>query len=348
MVLVMILNVKTFICLFFLTLSFPLSASTFEFTKWKIDEFENNRFDFEKTVRDWVDEKKYDIKCSPYHCVALHEGSVWVIGLNNVGQLGLGHTDSVYSWSKTHLTNIDRVSLGFYHSYFLQGNNIYSFGDNRCGQLGNRGVGWSSSPVYYKFTESVKEVSAGGYFGLALLNNGNVYGIGCNNHGQLIKKRDLKIKTWTKLDLKNISKISSGGYHAYAVDNEGQMFGSGSQEFGQLGIYGSNTKGFMKLNIKNITDVSAGAYHGYALTTEKKLLSVGRNNKGQLGYETKRGYSGRWNETLNNVVYVKAGAFHGHAYVEESGLFAVGYNLFEQLGKETVNVKESNWIKIKD
>jgi len=36
MVLVMISNVKTFICLFFLTLSFPLSASTFEFTKWKI------------------------------------------------------------------------------------------------------------------------------------------------------------------------------------------------------------------------------------------------------------------------------------------------------------------------
>ena len=337
------------ICFFVLFLmSVPVFASTSGLSKWQIQEFEQNRVLFEGKVREWVDDGSYDIECSPFHCIARKNKKVWSIGLNNKGQLGLGDTDNRYRWSEVSLVDVGFVSLGFYHTYFVKKNIIYAVGDNRCSQLGQKGTNYSQSFIlsFINSKSNIKQISAGGYFGLILLENGDVYGVGCNNKGQISNNDKKHFFYWKKTNLKNIEKIASGGYHAYAFDKDAELFGSGDQTYGQLGFYDPYQKGFMKIHQSDIKDISAGAYHGYILKNNGKLYATGKNDKGQLGYGKVGIYSSRWKKTLENVSYVNSGAFHGHAYVNGKELFAVGYNAFYQLGKSTNSTVESEWILI--
>jgi hypothetical protein len=41
-----------------------------------------------------------DLTCGYYHCYALVNGTVWSVGLNYDGQLGLGDTDDRSSWTQ--------------------------------------------------------------------------------------------------------------------------------------------------------------------------------------------------------------------------------------------------------
>lgn len=330
-------------------MSVPVFASTFGFSKWKIQEFEQNRMLFEDKVRNWVEDGSYDIECSPFHCVATKNNKVWSIGLNNKGQLGLGDTENRYEWSEVSLINVDFISLGFYHTYFVKKNSIYAVGDNRCSQLGQKGTNYSQSFIlsFISSKSKIKQISAGGYFGLILLENGDVYGIGCNNKGQISNDNKKYFYYWKKTNLKNIEKVAAGGYHAYAIDKEKELFGSGDQTYGQLGFYDPYQKGFMKLHQSDVKDISAGAYHGYVLKDDGKLYATGKNDRGQLGYGRVGIYSSRWKKTLENVSYINSGAFHGHAYINGEGLFAVGYNAFSQLGKLTDSSIEAEWFLIK-
>ena len=67
-------------------------------------------------------------------------GNVYTTGWNNVGQLGLGHTQSVHVFTKidSFCDKIIEIAAGWDFSIFLtEQGEVFTCGSNAFGQLGN-------------------------------------------------------------------------------------------------------------------------------------------------------------------------------------------------------------------
>lgn len=65
------------------------------------------------------------------------QGYVYGKGLNEFGELGLGHDNEVKDWKLLPLHNISDIACGVGSSYFLKNGKVYSCGLNDYGQLVN-------------------------------------------------------------------------------------------------------------------------------------------------------------------------------------------------------------------
>lgn len=120
----------------------------------------------------------------------LNSGEVVAWGSNSFGQLGDGSTSNrsepvyVRLNASTKMNNIKMISAGGTHIYALTNDGtVYSWGSNNSNQLG---IGDNASQIYPQkivdinntVVSNVKKISAGNSFGLLLLENGRVLGIG--------------------------------------------------------------------------------------------------------------------------------------------------------------------------
>ena len=140
------------------------------------------------------------------HSLAVkQDGTVYVWGSNNNGQLGVGNDVPVNSFGyssvvvqvkglngERFLTDIISVSAGDGHSLAVkQDGTVYSWGANYNGQLGNNSTENSNVPVKVKslngegVLKNIVSVSAEDAHSLALKRDGTVYAWGSNNRGQL-------------------------------------------------------------------------------------------------------------------------------------------------------------------
>ncbi|KAL7528256.1 hypothetical protein ACHAXR_004568 [Thalassiosira sp. AJA248-18] len=114
--------------------------------------------------------------------------------------------------------------------------NVYTTGDNDMGQLCHGDL--DDRDVFEKVSSlpgPAVAAAVGLDFTLILLANGQVYGCGSNENGELGLGSDVS-ETMTPEDngLRNIKDVSSGLNFALYLDGEGKVFGSGSNLFGQM------------------------------------------------------------------------------------------------------------------
>jgi len=118
-------------------------------------------------------------------------GEVYAFGANDDGQLGLGHTDDVITPTRIPGTGPAlNVSAGRNFSLLLlEDGDVLSFGRNNHGQLGHceatARFATVTSPTKIESLENVQAVAAGMEHSLVLLENGDVYGFGRNDWGEL-------------------------------------------------------------------------------------------------------------------------------------------------------------------
>jgi alpha-tubulin suppressor-like RCC1 family protein len=77
------------------------------------------------------------------------------------------------------------VSAGNYHSLAIKNGQLYSFGHNTFGQLGNNSNTHSLLPVQVGSKSDWVKVRAGNYHSLAIDSSGSLWSFGANNYGQL-------------------------------------------------------------------------------------------------------------------------------------------------------------------
>jgi alpha-tubulin suppressor-like RCC1 family protein len=249
------------------------------------------------------------------------------------------------------------------------GGSLYSFGENRWGELG-RAPGSGSeaadpTPARVSLgaatrnAERVVEAAAGGAHSLALTSTGRLYAFGQNFYGQLGSStsngEETANPTPAAVALPGasgaVSEIAAGGDHSLAVTTTGQLYAFGRNELGQLGnAAGSGTE------LPNptpravslpgaegpVVQVAAGFSHSLALTATGQLYAFGSNELGQLGSPTN---SGTMNPTpptrvslpgaSGAVSQIAAGAFHSLALTSTGQLYAFGSNSAGQLGSES-------------
>jgi uncharacterized repeat protein (TIGR02543 family) len=252
------------------------------------------------------------------------------------------------------------LSAGTLFSLALSTNGeIYSWGDNRDGQLGdgtntNRRFPNLISIENLQNGESIKNVYAGNKNATALTTHGRVFAWGLNNFGQLghgttISSNLPQLVHFSELlSAESINQISLGKDFTVALTNRGRVFAWGLNSKGQLGDGTTINQVIPKLisfnglaTNESIYQVEAGERHSLAVTTNGRVYGWGDNLFYQLGSGDWQGwaipkiitFSGlKTNESIKNVV----AGYHSTSAITTTGeVYMCGYNSEGQLGDGT-------------
>ncbi|XP_038816240.1 probable E3 ubiquitin-protein ligase HERC4 isoform X2 [Salvelinus namaycush] len=212
-----------------------------------------------------------DIGCGRRHTTfLLGDGTVYTCGCNDIGQLG--HEKSRKK----------------------PGGQVYSWGQNRYGQLGLGVAGQGiSTPQVIQSLQGIPfiQISAGGAHSFALTFSGAVFGWGRNKFGQLglNDNNDRYYPALLKsLRSQRVIYICCGEDHTAALTKEGGVFTFGAGGYGQLGHnttnHEINPRKVFELMGNVVTQISCGRQHTLAfIPSSGKMDSFGLGGNGQLG-----------------------------------------------------------------
>ncbi|XP_078383332.1 putative E3 ubiquitin-protein ligase HERC4 isoform X2 [Oculina patagonica] len=246
------------------------------------------------------------VACGQMHTLAVTDnGLVFAWGDNTKGQLGLGNMENnaqshprIIKKFQTAGVMVTQVACGARHSLALTtGGVLFSWGDNRNGQLG---IGKNTSPVHH-LPEEVTSLfgvpfallCAGGYHSFALSLSGALFSWGKNNFGQLgvndNKDRFMPVLVKSlRSQSKRVRHVTAGEYHTAVLTEDGGVFTFGCGSYGQLGHNSNddeyNPRKVFELMGKVVTQVACGRLHTLAyVASSAKLYAFGSGENGQLG-----------------------------------------------------------------
>ena len=247
---------------------------------------------------------------------------------------------------------------------------LYSFGSNEVGQLGNATNNGTIHPnpvpavvTLPGSTGPVTQIAAGLDHSLAVTATGQLYAFGYNPFGQLGNATSngtgASNPVPSLVSLPNatggVVQASGGSGHSLAVTSTGELYAFGVNGFGQLGSAANNAANPMPALVRlpgatgPVVQASAGGDFSLAVTSTGQLYSFGGNQLGELGVATNSG-------TLNPnptpelvtlpgvtgpVVQAAAGSDHTLALTSTGQMYAFGYNYYGQLGNTTNNATNS-------
>ena len=285
-------------------------------------------------------------------------GNVWEISKTTLTQRSSG-----ISFKKISANNSaeDNYCLAIDNS-----NNLYSYGTNNNGQLGNgnttdkNGGRQANHTSFIKVKTGIKDVSAAGTHALAIDTSNNLYAWGSCVLGEIgngsqtgndvqnlydITGSTITYSTPTQsipLKIKSgISKISASNHISFAIDTSGNLWSWGWQKNGSLGnggasnaTNGSNLVQTTPLKIaSNMAEVAAGDLGALAIDKNGNLWAWGYNYKGELGIGNNTQQSTPVKVNTENTVTQIAMSNGNSMYIDSEGdLWTVGSNYYGQLG----------------
>ena len=314
-----------------------------------------------------------DVAAGAYHTVVLKsDGTVWTTGYNGYGQLGDGTTDNQVDFIKVEgiPEKVVAVSANYYTSYALTENgNVYGWGYNYYGQLGNNSSSTAYVPVKMQKVSNIIQISAGQNYVTMLDADGTVWSVGYNENGQFglnntnnyYLPQKMKNEEGTGV-LKNIKKVSAGTIHTLALSEDGIAYAVGYNGYGQLGI-GNNRSKYLPTKmiddsgevVKNIKNVEANGYSSIvsvkpsSITDSKGnttktagIYVTGYNNYGQLFTKnaTNRNTLIKVQEDKNIITMAstKNISYQTSAIADDLGLvYTVGYNGNGEMGDDSTS-----------
>ncbi|KAH9414686.1 RCC1 and BTB domain-containing protein 2 [Dermatophagoides pteronyssinus] len=179
------------------------------------------------------------IACGQNHLLLLRQdGTVFALGYNQYGQL-TGNSESSYdTLVNTGLKNVKIIAGGGRHNLALTNNNqIYSWGWNYYGQLGLGDTNERKTPSLVSFPDGsidspIKNIVAGMWHSLFLLEDGQIFGCGYGQHPINYNKQNAKVST--KIPIENVQSVAcrndlifslaldqSSHYYAWGMMNNG-------------------------------------------------------------------------------------------------------------------------------
>jgi alpha-tubulin suppressor-like RCC1 family protein len=251
-----------------------------------------------------------------FHSLALTSpGQLYAFGLNGSGELGIdaniGTEEPNPTPALVTLPNasgpVTQIAAGGAHSLAVTSTGqLYAFGSNYSGQLGNTTNGGTEEPNPTPALISlpgasgpVVQIAAGADHSLAVTSTGQLYAFGLNEFGQLGSATNNGTMnpnpTPTLVTLPTsdpVTQVAAGYAHSLALTSSGQLFAFGSNYYGQLGS--ATHLGSVNPNPALITLPGANgrvvqiaaADHSLAVTSSGQLFAFGSNHNGQLGSAT--------------------------------------------------------------
>ena len=309
------------------------------------------------------------------HTLALTtDGGVYAWGYNYYGQLGnSGTTNSavpvaVNTSGPLAGKTVVAIAAGGNHSLALTSDGqLYAWGYNYAGQLGNGSTVSSSVPVAVNVSgalagKTVIMLAAGDSHSMALTSDGRVFTWGYNadgelgNYSTLNSSAPVAVYTSGVLSGKAVIGITAGSTHSLAMTSDGKVFSWGSNGTGELGNSGTtnssvpvavSTSG--ALAGKTIVAIAAGSSHNLALSADGKVFGWGYNYYGQLGNNSTNNssvpvpVSTSGAMTGKRIGAITAGGSHSLAITTDNLIFGWGSNGSGELGNNTTT---DSWVPV--
>lgn len=197
-----------------------------------------------------------DIAAGQGHSVFLTtDNKVYTSGWNWYGQLGNNSTRN----SNTPVLintggNVQKIFAGMSSTFLLNSQGrVYVCGDNTNGQLGlSRNITNQRSFVLIpNLPNTIMDIFTGQSHTFFLTNNGEVYGVGSNEKGQLGIGHNNTIYIPEKINNHIFKKIAAGANHSIFLTKNGIVYASGDNTMGgQLGI-----KNITQTNTPELCDI---------------------------------------------------------------------------------------------
>ncbi len=316
---------------------------------------------------DW----KYVNASFSYTVAIKTDSSLWVWGLNDVGQLGDGtivdksspvQQGSLTNWivagdyddANPYTTSLgltsqpnsnspgnDFDSLYIRKDMFTEGA-LWNWGYNANSQLGISSISPMSSPVQTTATgttwKTLSYLGTGVEHQLSIRADGTLWAWGYNWQGQLgdttviLRSSPVQIIVGST----NWKQVSVGGYHSTAIRTDNTLWTWGWDAYGQLGN-GATADISSPIQIGSMTNwkqVSAGYHGSAAVKTDGTLWTWGSNDNGQLGDNSLVPKSSPVQTIAGGTDWklVSAGYIHTAAIKNNGQLWVWGAGSFGQLG----------------
>lgn len=279
-----------------------------------------------------------------YSAILTSDGKVIGSGWNGYGQLAIGTNLSNSSFSATIKGSAQSISMGLNHvSEINKMGQLFNWGSNLVGQLGNGGVYVQSPQMISSVPGTPKKVVSGNSHTLVMTdNNGAIelYGTGNNAFGQLSDGTTNSKYSFGRIgvDLFNIKDIAAGDNASYVLDQSGNVWSSGDNAKGQLGLGDFTPRStFSKMpSLSGIQAISANGATFIALKSDGTVYTVGEGVKGQLGNGTNANSNTPVQVNgITDAVKIAAGYEHNLVLKANGNVVAFGLNNYGQLGDGT-------------
>ena len=251
--------------------------------------------------------------------------------------------------------NADNTTVDFEDYYvradYFRSGNLWAWGNNGSGRLGDNTTTNRSSPVQTIASGSNwKSVACGYNHTAAIKTDGTLWTWGSNaTYGQLgdnsVTQRNSPVQTVAFGT--NWIQVSAGNASTAAIKTDGTLWGWGSGFYGQLGDNTVNTSKSSPVQTitfaNNWKQVSISKFHAAAIKTDGTLWCWGSNSYGQLGDNTVIPKSSPVQTIAFGTSWkqVSCGVFYTTAIKTDGTLWNWGKNDFGILGDNTTANRSS-------
>jgi alpha-tubulin suppressor-like RCC1 family protein len=280
------------------------------------------------------------------HSIALMgDGSAKAWGANNLGQVGDGTDHNLRPWPTpvSCWNRLRAIEAGGRQSLALDSDgNIWAWGDNEYGQLGDGTTTNRSSPIRILSLDSVKRVRTKELHSLALRSDGTVWAWGWNGFGQLGDGTTVdKLSPIRITDLDEVVDICAGVRHSLALKSDGTVWAWGWNQDGQLGdgTIIDKLSPVQVIGLTGVKKIDAGDAYSIALKADGTIWAWGANYDGELGNGTfAPSILPVQVMNLDYVADVVSGSYgHCLALKADGTLWGWGWNKYGQVGDGTTS-----------
>ena len=230
------------------------------------------------------------------------DGTLWVWGQNNQGQLGMNNTtyysSPVQIPGTTWDTRNQKIAAGYYTHFAIKTDGtLWSWGYSAQGQLGQNqspaggGVEKISSPTQIGSGTDWKIVGSSWYSqAAAIKTDGTLWTWGLNQQGQLGQNDKTSRSSPVQIPGTTWGKLAEGQsiYNVNAaIKTDNTLWMWGYNENGELGQNHRDERSSpVQVPGTNWDEVACSTYCTLASKTDGTLWSWGWNNQGQLGHNS--------------------------------------------------------------
>ena len=268
------------------------------------------------------------------------DGTVWVCGDSDQGQLGLGSFDKEDKYTYVQLDQLNVLESELQNTNNKNeddANALYDILSTKDYGVGN--VDLSALIKFLNFgplsNSNIKQVACGTFTTVALKTDGTVWVAGTNasyNNLGISSMAGSDILTFTQIpDMNNVSKIACCDYSTFILKNDGTLLAIGQNTYGQLGTGDKTNKNEFVQVATNVKDVQCGIDHTFIIKNDGTLWSTGDNDRGILGFEDGADRTS-FEQVTTNVSQVACGDSFALILKTDGTVWGVGSNMEAQLG----------------
>jgi alpha-tubulin suppressor-like RCC1 family protein len=268
------------------------------------------------------------------------DGTLWAIGDNNNGQLGLGDTTARTTLTQVgSATNWAKVYAGEKHALAIKTDGtIWAWGINNFGQLGIGSTTQQTNPQQIGSATNWASASAGKEVSFAIKADGTLWAWGSSVEGRHGLGTGSTQTTPAQLGSATWIEVAAFSIHTLAIKTDGTIWAWGNNVYGQLGIGDTNPTAFFTAPQQigsgtNWASASAGNNHSAAIKTDGTLWACGLNSIYQLAQgDTTTRFTPTQIGSATNWAQVVCSTASTHARNTDGEIWGAGANASGQLG----------------